>query len=210
MKIFYGVLAAIYISWFIWYGGSGEPVTGQELNTYISAMKEKSSSGPEKQAETEILMRRLGEFDTGDEFLMVNLMKYRKQALYPAGSPWADDLDALAADARYSEGVIKELLLRGSLPILKANTIGAFLIDEDWRDWDDVAIVRYRSVKDMLDMIVGMADSGLAIHKSASMEQTHVFPAQPVISLFFVRLLFALLLFFIATLTTLRFKRFAN
>ncbi|MFT6373326.1 MAG: hypothetical protein ACJAZT_002087 [Gammaproteobacteria bacterium] len=207
MKVFYGVLAAIYISWFIWYGGSGEPVTPQELNTYISAMKEKSSSGLEKQAETEMLMRRLAEFDTGDEFLMINLMKYRKQALYPAGSPWSDDSDALAADSRYSEGVIKELLLRGSLPVLKANTIGAFLIDEDWRDWDDVAIVRYRSVKDMLDMIVGMADSGLATHKSASMEQTHVFPAQPVINLFSVRLLFALLLFFIATVTTLVAKK---
>jgi hypothetical protein len=93
------------------------------------------------------------------------------------------------------------------LPVLKANTIGAFLIDEDWRDWDDVAIVRYRSVKDMLDMIVGMADSGLATHKSASMEQTHVFLAQPVINLFSVRLLVALLLFFIATATTLMAKK---
>ena len=90
MKVFYGVLAAIYISWFIWYGGSGEPVTPQELNTYISAMKEKSSSGSEKQAETEMLMRRLAEFDTGDEFLMINLMKYRKKYIFPNNNhaPW--------------------------------------------------------------------------------------------------------------------------
>jgi hypothetical protein len=52
-----------------------------------------------------------------------------------------------------------------------------------------------------------MADSGLATHKSASMEQTHVFPAQPVINLFSVRLLFALLLFFIATVITLVAKK---
>ena len=81
---------------------------------------------------------------------------------------------------------------------MKSKVIGTFLLDEDWVDWDEVAIVRYRSVKDMLDMIVGMADSGLAVHKFASIEQTHVFPAEPVISLFSIRLLFALVLFFIA------------
>jgi hypothetical protein len=56
-------------------------------------------------------------------------------------------------------------------------------------------------------MIVGIADSGLATHKSASIEQTHVFPAQPVINLFSVSLLFALLLFFIATVITLVAKK---
>jgi len=34
------------------------------------------------------------------------------------------------------------------------------MLDEDW---GEIAIVRYRSVKGMLDMIVGMADSGLAL-----------------------------------------------
>jgi hypothetical protein len=203
MKIFYGILAAIYISWFVWYGGGGEPVTEQELAAYISDMKSKSTSSQEVRAEAEELMHNLAASDSGGEFLMINLMKYRDKALYPEGSQWADETDAMLADKRYSDGVVKELLARGSLPILKAKTTGVFMIDEDWRDWDEVAIIRYRSVKDMLDMIVGMADSGLSVHKFASMAQTHVFPAQPAINLFSVRLLFALLLFFIATVVTL-------
>jgi hypothetical protein len=143
-------------------------------------------------------MHNLAALDTGNEFLMVNLIKYREKAAYPADSAWAEETDARAADGRYTQGVVKELFARGALPVLKSNVIGSFMIDEDWRDWDEVSIVRYRSVKDMLDMIVGMADSGLAVHKFASIEQTHVFPVEPVISLFSVRFLFALVLFFIA------------
>jgi hypothetical protein len=209
MKTFYAILTVIYVSWFIWYGGSGEPVTKAELDSYITSMKEKSSSGPERINEATELMHRLAAFDTGNEYLMINLIKYRKKALYPADSAWANETDARAADGRYTQGVVKELFVRGGLPILKSTVIGTFMLDEDWRDWDEVAIVRYRSVKDMLDMIVGMADSGLAVHKFASIEQTHVFPAEPVISLFFVRLLFALVLFFIAVAVRTIVKRIA-
>ena len=198
MKTFYAILTVIYVSWFIWYGGSGEPVTRAELDSYITSMKEKSSSGPERIKETTELMHRLAAFDTGNEYLMINLIKYRDKAVYPADSAWANETDARAADSRYTQGVIKELFVRGGLPVLKSNVIGTLLLDEDWRDWDEVSIVRYRSVKDMLDMIVGMADSGLAVHKFASIEQTHVFPAEPVISLFSIRLLFAMVLFLIA------------
>ena len=198
MKIFYAVLTVIYVSWFAWYGGSGEPVTNAELESYITLVKEKSPSGPERISETTKLMHRLAAFDTGNEYLMVNLIKYRDKAMYPAESAWATETDARAADGRYTQGVIKELFMRGGLPVLKSNVIGTFMRDEDWRDWDEVSIVRYRSVKDMLDMIVGMADNGLAVHKFASIEQTHVFPVEPVISLFSIRLLFALVLFFIA------------
>ena len=198
MKTLYATLTVIYVSWFIWYGGSGEPVTKTELDAYITSVKEKSSSGPERIKETAELMHRLAAFDTGNEYLMINLIRYRDKAVYPADSVWANETDARAADGRYTQGVIKELFVRGGLPILKSNVIGTFLLDEDWVDWDEVAIVRYRSVKDMLDMIVGMADSGLAEHKFASIEQTHVFPAEPVISLFSIRLLFALVLFLVA------------
>ncbi len=198
MKMFYAVLTVMYVGWFSWYGGRGEPVTEAELNTYITSMAQKSPSGPEKIAEATELMHRLAAFDTGNEYLMINLIKYRDKAVYPADSAWANETDAKTADGRYTQGVIKELFVRGGLPVLKSNVIGTFLLDEDWRDWDEVSIVRYRSVKDTLDMIVGMADSGLAVHKFASIEQTHVFPAEPVISLFSIRLLFALVLCLIA------------
>lgn len=203
MKIFYGVLLAIYAAWFAWYGGTGEPVSQQQLKAYVSKMSAMSKSSPEALQETTELMHRLAEFDTGNEFLMVNLIKYREKALYPADSEWANETDALAADARYSAGVVKELFKRGSLPVLMGPVIGVFMIDDDWRHWDVVGIVRYRSVTDMLDMIVGMADSGLAVHKFASIEQTHVFPIDPKISLLTIRSLVALAFFALAVMVRL-------
>ena len=195
MKIFYGVLVAIYALWFVWYGGSGQPMTQAQVDEYIEIYKSKSHSDPVSQQETLTLIERLAACDTGNEYLMVNLIRYRDKAKYPADSVWANETDALAADARYSQGVVVELLKRGGIPLLKGNTIGVFMIDADWHDWDDFAVVRYRSAEDMLDMMIGMADTGLAEHKYASIEQTHVFPIEPVISLFFVRSLLALLLF---------------
>ena len=195
MKIFYGFLVAIYALWFVWYGGSGQPMTQAQVDEYIEIYKSKSHADAVRQQETLTLIERLAAFDTGNEYLMVNLIRYRDKAKYPADSVWANETDALAADARYSQGVVVELLKRGGIPLLKGNTIGVFMIDADWHDWDDFAVVRYRSAEDMLDMMIGMADTGLAEHKYASIEQTHVFPIEPVISLFFVRSLLALLLF---------------
>jgi hypothetical protein len=207
MKFLYAALTLVYASWFIWYGGNGEPVTEPELNSYISAIKEKSSSDPVKINEAITLMQRLADFDTGNEFLMINLIKYRDQAAYPADSQWASETDARVADSRYTQGVIKELFVRGGLPVLTSNVIGTFILDEDWRDWDEVSIVRYRSVKDMLDMIVSMAENGLAVHKFASIKQTHVFPVEPVISLFSVRVLLALALITFAALVQILVRR---
>ena len=200
MKIFYGFLVAIYALWFVWYGGSGQPMTQAQVDEYIEIYKSKSHADAVRQQETLTLIERLAAFDTGNEYLMVNLIRYRAQAKYPADSAWANETDALAADARYSQGVVVELLKRGGIPLLKGNAIGVFMVDADWHDWDDFAVVRYRSAEDMLDMMMAMADTGLAEHKYASIEQTHVFPVEPVISLFFVRSLLALLLFAIAML----------
>lgn len=200
MKSFYGFLVAIYALWFVWYGGSGQPMTQAQVDEYIEIYKSKSRADALSRQETLTLIERLAAFDTGNEYLMVNLIRYRDKAKYPADSAWAAETDALAADARYSQGVVVELLKRGGIPILKGKTIGVFMIDADWHDWDDFAVVRYRSAEDMLDMIIGMADSGLAVHKYASIEKTHVFPVEPIISLFFVRTLLALLLFATAML----------
>ena len=59
---------------------------------------------------------------------MINLIKYRDQAAYPADSQWASETDARVADSRYTQGVIKELFVRGGLPILKSNVIGSVVL----------------------------------------------------------------------------------
>ncbi len=148
-------------------------------------------------------MQKLAATDDGDEYLMVNLIRYREKAVYPAASPWADDPDPMAADARYSQGIVPQLLKRGSLPVVFGDVLGPFINDGDRKEWDRVGLVRYRSARDMLDMMVAMSATDLASHKWASIEETHVFPMKPVISLFTVRLLVAGILLVLALLVTL-------
>ena len=99
MKSFYGFLVAIYALWFVWYGGSGQPMTQAQVDEYIEIYKSKSRADALSRQETLTLIERLAAFDTGNEYLMVNLIRYRDKAKYPADSAWAAETDALAADA---------------------------------------------------------------------------------------------------------------
>ncbi len=198
MKIFYTALVLVYAVFFLWYGGSGEPVTQAELETYVETVRKNSAERGVDPGENIEHMRTLASTDNGDEFLMVNLMKYREKALYPADSPWANDPDPQNANARYSEIIIPLLVKHGGHPVLLAPVVGTFIIEGEWAGWDDVAIVRYRSVRDMFEMIVDISQAGGAEHKWASMEQTQVFPVQATISLISVRLLVAGLLLVLA------------
>ena len=75
-----------------------------------------------------------------------------------------------------------------------------------------VAMVRYRSVRDMLQMMVEMSSTDLADHKWAAIEQTHVFPVKPKISLVSLRLMIGilLLLFAVAVSYLVNFRKPKN
>ena len=150
--------------------------------------------------------------DDGDEFIMVNLIKFRAIAAYPSGSQWVDDTDPILADSRYGEAVLPMLLKRGSLPILTSSVNGKFINDGDDNEWDMVSLVRYRSVRDMLDMMLEMSKMDIIDHKWAAIERTHVFPVKPRLSLISLRLILAMILVLIAVFTTylLNLKRSKN
>ncbi len=68
------------------------------------------------------------------------------------------------------------LLRRGSRPAFAADVSGPFLNDADAPTWDQVAAVRYRSRRDMLQMTVDLAGMQVDVHTWASLERTQVFP----------------------------------
>jgi len=181
------VLFLLYFAFLFWYGGEGEPLSEAETQAMLAEIR--AGADAEERRPREKLLSAFAELasqDDGNEFYMINLMRFREKALYPEGSGYDDDVEAAAA--RYSEAVVPALLKRGSHPILLSKQTGSFLSPKGIDDWDQVAIVRYRSRRDMLDMAIELSRSNLDIHKWASLEKTHVFPAQPVIDLVFVRL----------------------
>jgi len=186
-------LAILYIIFLVWYGGRGRPLTQAEVDSWLTEIKRRAGN-PAQAGESPLLdhFRDMTKNDDGREFFMVNLMKFRQKALYPAGSPFDDD--PMAANARYSRAILPLLLKHGGHPVFLGQVQARFLHPDRADDWDQIGIVRYRSRRDLLKMAVEVAWLGVDLHKWAALEKTQVFPVRPIINLIFMRVLIFLLL----------------
>ena len=180
------VTALLYLAFFFWYGGSGTPLSSDETEAMLARIQANQRAGSAHDGDLVESFRVLASQDDGNEFYMLNMMRYREKALYPPGSPWDDD--AMAAADRYNAAVLPALLARGSHPILLGRYAGPFIPpDASEGTWDQIGIVRYRSRRDMLDMALALSASGGGEHKWASIEETIVFPVTPILDFVFVR-----------------------
>ncbi|RPH59255.1 MAG: hypothetical protein EHM81_08570 [Chloroflexi bacterium] len=185
-SLFIAIPILLYLIFLFWYGGRGKPLTQVEVESLLAEMKRRAGKKSQP-AESPLLdqFRELTKNDDGREYYMVNLLKFRQKALYPAGSPFDDD--PLAANARYSRAILPLLLKHGAHPVFLGQVQGRFLHPVGADDWDLVGIIRYRSRRDMLKMAVEVAGLGVDIHKWAALEKTQVFPVRPYIHIAFVR-----------------------
>lgn len=191
-KVLVAVLAVIYAVFVLWYGGNGKPMTPQEKDELFARITESAKTGGAADPHAREALLRLAATDDGKEFFMINLIRFRAKAAYPAGYDYGDD--ALEADARYNEAVVPALIKHGSIPVFLGTPEGPFLTEAGDTEWQRVAIVRYRSRRDLLEMCVDLAGNNSAVHKWAAIEKTQVFPASSPFNLFFVRGLMAVLI----------------
>ncbi len=124
---------------------------------------------------------------------MVNLMKFKTKYNDELG------MTPLEAHKRYGKGITKELFKRAGHPIFLSKVTGSFLKDSD-STWDEVGIIRYRSKRDMLKMILNISDPELGKYKWAALEKTDVFPTKLSVNLAFIRIIVITLLFLISVL----------
>ena len=176
-------LAALYGAFLLWYGGRGKPMSRDELERLLAPLRERAQdhTGQSHLADIERLVVR----DDGREFVMQNLIRYRKKALYPPGHDYGDS--ALAADRRYQRAVVPYLLRYGNLPLFVARRSGEFVEPDGADRWDVVAMVRYRSLRDFLRFANAVTQDRITVHKWAAIENTQIFPVKPLMSLSFVR-----------------------
>jgi hypothetical protein len=191
-KILIVALAAVYVAFLAWYGGHGKPLTPEETDQLFATIAEHAKSEPNTDPRIRDELRQLAASDDGNEFFMVNLIRFRPKALYPPGFDYGDD--PLDADARYNRAIVPHLLRHGGVPVFLGKREGRFIDEAGDTEWHRVAIVRYRSRRDMLKMVADLAGQNVAVHKWASIEKTQVFPVQSPFNLIFVRGLIAALL----------------
>ena len=82
----------LYVIFLVWYGGNGKPITAVEVDALLAEIKRRAGKQDSKE-ESPILQqfRDLTQNDDGREYYMVNLLKFRKKALYPEGTSFSDD-----------------------------------------------------------------------------------------------------------------------
>ena len=197
------IFVALYAAFLVWYGGQDKPLSAREVDTLLTEMQKRAGKQVQTEEEAPLLkqFRELAKSDDGGEYYMVNLLKFREKALYPVGSLYNDD--PLAANNRYNRAIIPLLLKHGGMPVFDSRAQGRFIHPDDAEDWDHVAMVRYRSRRDMLKMALELAGSGADIHKWAALEKTQVFPVKSLFNLTFIRGIVAVLLFVIALISKL-------
>ncbi|HUS23830.1 MAG TPA: hypothetical protein VM369_02700 [Candidatus Binatia bacterium] len=178
-------LLALYLAFVAWYGGAGAPMTPQEKDALFARIERNAAGAREGDGHLLERLHTLADSDDGKEFYMLNLIRFREQALYPPGSPYTGS--ALDADARYNRAIAPLLLRHGNVPVFIGAPEGRFLDQAGDMEWQRIAIVRYRSRRDLLEMVADLAGKPVGVHKWASIERTQVFPVRAAFSMIFVR-----------------------
>jgi hypothetical protein len=176
------ILGALYIAFVRWYGGKRTPLTQAEGAAFLDRMRaQRPASYAEAHPEFRPNLERLIAKDDGREFFMVNLENQTENA------------EALAAAKAYGRTVMPLLLARGSFPVYRGTPIGP-VYGNFGAGINRVAIVRYRSLYDLLDMIVDPKMTQGGAQKFAALTHTDVFASRPAFSAVTIRLVVALLL----------------
>ena len=180
-------LGLIYVSFWVWYGGDGDPLSQTEGQALLAEIEQTYGTSTENLSEGHFLrnMREKILNDDGKEFYAVNL-----EALI-------DSDDARSADQKYANVVFPQLAKRAGHPVFVGSVTG-LMLGNYGKQVDRVAVIRYRSLRDLLDMIRDPTFVEGEPYKMAALEHTEVFIVKPSISFVQVRLIVGLILALVA------------
>lgn len=170
-------LALFYGAFWIWYGGAGRPLTSAEIDRYFALLEARAEEGG--MTDLRGPLEEWARADDGREFLMVNLM---------------DDPADPAAAEEYNAMILPALIRRGGFPVFISRPFASFIQPDGMEEWDQVAIVRYRSLRDLFEMVTAPDTKDIQHLKEASVSKTHVFPTHVVFSFVWVRFIAAALM----------------
>lgn len=169
MKSTITLLLLYGVFWF-WYTPSGEPLTDEEISFYLDQI----DSG-EGRARIESFARE----DTGRSFYMLNALDLNESPGPIEGAPVGADGQQLMD--LYMEHMLPALLARASHPTFFGAAVGKSIEVvgvENAETWDTGALVRYRSRRDLLDIVTNPDFRGRHHFKVAALEKTIAYPIE--------------------------------
>jgi hypothetical protein len=162
------VLVALYAGFLLWHHRwPARPLTAPEIDAALRLHTDETTSAQDRARLRDFMLA-----DDGKPYYMVNLMALRERALYPQGR-FPEATSGRHAHALYGRMVLRQLLKRGSYPVFVSRKIATFIMAGPGTDrFDEVAIIRYRSRRDMLAMIGDPVYVAGVVHKWAALEST--------------------------------------
>ena len=183
------LLLALYATFVFWYSHLGGPITASEQAAYIKALTDQGIS-EEQKAHLATFMAS----DDGNDFVIVNLIHLNPSPeTLPATGP---DAPASALINHYMEHMLVAQLVRASHPLFVAQGAGPtidLLGVNDAETWTQAALFRYRSRRDLMEIISDPQFHTRHEYKLAAMLQTIAVPVTPSLQMSDPRLLLALL-----------------
>lgn len=166
---------ALYAVFSLWYFNWQGPITQPEIERFVASF-ETRADGQHTSVET---LRRFFEEDDGRGFVMLNQVQvYEKPVAHPITGELMDGRTLLT---EYFEPFAIGLVLRGGHPVFQARTVGGKV--DSWNADDNVsfsatAMMRYRSRRDLMELVMDPAFTDGHIYKLAAIERTISYPTQ--------------------------------
>jgi hypothetical protein len=195
----WAIALVAYVLFRAWYDNWRGRLSAGEIAALMQRiMSNTQSEGQRSEMHT---LRQFLETDDGREFFMLNLIRFVEGDV--ADPKTGEQQPARKVMEGYTRMFLPALLARGGHPALAARKIGGFL--DTWGTeppaWSMIGYVRYRSRRDLAELICDPRFSGAHAFKYAAIPQTFNFPTRPMImTLTGPRITIALLLALFAAL----------
>jgi hypothetical protein len=172
---------AVYLAFRAWYDNWRGPLRREEIDTYLELVE-----GSELTDTSDLdSLRRFMEEDDGREFIMLNLVRLNPE---PVPHPETGELTPAGKLLRgYLGTFLPQLLRRAGHPLLQAQKIGGYV--DSWNvepdpGWSFMGYMRYRSRRDLVELVTAPAFFAAHPFKMAAIPKTFSFPTQPVLSVY--------------------------
>jgi len=183
----WAALIGLYAVFFGWYTSFAGPLTDAEVEHYMALIAERNPD-PERLK----IVRKFLESDTGDDFVMLNVIDMHEKPLQVEGVLPGETSEEVMA--KYMEYMTPALIARACHPVIygKAASVALEMFGiENAHNWTIGAGMRYRSRRDMFDIATNPAFQGSHEFKIAAINKTIAFPIDPWFQLGDPRLLLA-------------------
>lgn len=190
--------ACVYALFLWWYTNTEGRLSEAEIDSFMAVL----SSGEPERAE------RIREFmttDDGQAFVMINIMDSADAPISPATGEAVASGDELMG--HYMQHMLPAMLRRASHPVFVGSAVAGPMDYQGIADvdgWTDGALVRYRSRRDIMEIIVMPETRARHEWKLAAVDRTLAFPLRPQLNPGDPRILFALTLVIVLLLIDLR------